>query len=299
MTARGRGQAIVRLAGTQPTGRARAGSRRPSAVPHAPATPPMPRRGASAGRSSCRRRARLGDRGGALPAAWLRGRFLARGSLSLSGVAPISSSSSPRDEAVELAGRLADVGLPASWRLRRGLGVVDLEERGVDRAVPRPHRREREPPGARGKERRPQPPRRAQPGHQRGVREPPAERRGRRPAAGRDRRARGGRTAPGASRAPSALSPRRGARRPRRRCPRSPPASTSTARRSSVRSTGSSAWPSTTTRASGNVTRRARAPGPQATPDARPGSSGPGPNGPNGRGGRPGPLASIRACARS
>lgn len=55
---------------------------------------------------------------------WLRGRFLARGSLSLAGgrthlefvVDPI--------EAPVLAGRLADVDLPASWRIRRGRGVV-------------------------------------------------------------------------------------------------------------------------------------------------------------------------------
>jgi len=55
--------------------------------------------------------------------AWLRGRFLSRGSLSLAGgrthlefvVAP---------EAPALVGRLADIGLPASWRVRRGRGVV-------------------------------------------------------------------------------------------------------------------------------------------------------------------------------
>lgn len=56
--------------------------------------------------------------------AWLRGRFLARGSLSIAGgrthlefvVAPA--------EAPVLAARLDDVALPASWRLRRGRGVV-------------------------------------------------------------------------------------------------------------------------------------------------------------------------------
>ena len=56
--------------------------------------------------------------------AWLRGRFLARGSLSLSGGRAHLEFVVPAGEAVELAGRLADVGLPASWRLRRGLGVV-------------------------------------------------------------------------------------------------------------------------------------------------------------------------------
>jgi hypothetical protein len=56
--------------------------------------------------------------------AWLRGLFLAHGSLSLSGgrthleflVAPA--------DAIVLAGRLAGAGLPASWRIRRGRGVV-------------------------------------------------------------------------------------------------------------------------------------------------------------------------------
>lgn len=56
--------------------------------------------------------------------AWLRGRFLARGSLSLSGGRAHLEFVVPAGEAAELAGRLADVGLPASWRLRRGLGVV-------------------------------------------------------------------------------------------------------------------------------------------------------------------------------
>jgi len=56
--------------------------------------------------------------------AWLRGRFLARGSLSLaSGRAHLEFVVEP-DEAPVLAGRLADLGLPASWRLRRGRGVV-------------------------------------------------------------------------------------------------------------------------------------------------------------------------------
>ncbi|HEU0244295.1 MAG TPA: DNA-binding protein WhiA [Candidatus Limnocylindrales bacterium] len=56
--------------------------------------------------------------------AWLRGRFLARGSLSLSGGRAHLEFVVPAGEAADLAGRLADVGLPASWRLRRGLGVV-------------------------------------------------------------------------------------------------------------------------------------------------------------------------------
>ncbi len=56
--------------------------------------------------------------------AWLRGRFLARGSLSLaSGRAHLEFVVAP-DEAPVLAGRLDALGMPASWRLRRGRGVV-------------------------------------------------------------------------------------------------------------------------------------------------------------------------------
>ena len=56
--------------------------------------------------------------------AWLRGRFLARGSLSLSaGRAHLEFVLDP-DEAPVLAARVAQLGLPASWRLRRGRGVV-------------------------------------------------------------------------------------------------------------------------------------------------------------------------------
>ncbi|HEY2888579.1 MAG TPA: DNA-binding protein WhiA [Candidatus Limnocylindrales bacterium] len=56
--------------------------------------------------------------------AWLRGRFLARGSLSLSAGRAHLEFVVPADEAPILADRLADVGLPASWRVRRGRGVV-------------------------------------------------------------------------------------------------------------------------------------------------------------------------------
>ena len=56
--------------------------------------------------------------------AWLRGRFLARGSLSLaSGRAHLEFVVAPA-EAPVLADRLAEFGLPASWRIRRGRGVV-------------------------------------------------------------------------------------------------------------------------------------------------------------------------------
>jgi hypothetical protein len=56
--------------------------------------------------------------------AWLRGRFLARGSLSLSSGRAHLEFTVPADEAPRLAARLGDMDLPAAWRLRRGLGVV-------------------------------------------------------------------------------------------------------------------------------------------------------------------------------
>lgn len=56
--------------------------------------------------------------------AWLRGRFLARGSLSLSSGRTHLEFVVPVEDAPQLAQRLADVGLPASWRIRRGQGVV-------------------------------------------------------------------------------------------------------------------------------------------------------------------------------
>jgi hypothetical protein len=57
-------------------------------------------------------------------AAWLRGRFLARGSLSLAGGRTHLEFVVEPDEAPVLAERLADIDLPASWRIRRGRGVV-------------------------------------------------------------------------------------------------------------------------------------------------------------------------------
>ncbi len=56
--------------------------------------------------------------------AWLRGRFLSRGSLSLAGGRAHLEFVVAVAEAPELAGRLASLGLPASWRVRRGHGVV-------------------------------------------------------------------------------------------------------------------------------------------------------------------------------
>jgi DNA-binding transcriptional regulator WhiA len=57
-------------------------------------------------------------------AAWLRGRFLARGSLSLAGGRTHLEFVVPADEGSALAAQLAQFGLPASWRVRRGRGVV-------------------------------------------------------------------------------------------------------------------------------------------------------------------------------
>lgn len=56
--------------------------------------------------------------------AWLRGRFLSDGSLSLAeGRVHLEFVTGP-DEAPVLATRLGSIGLPASWRIRRGHGVV-------------------------------------------------------------------------------------------------------------------------------------------------------------------------------
>ena len=56
--------------------------------------------------------------------AWLRGRFLARGSLSVAGGRTHLEFVVSETEAPVLAARLADVNLAASWRVRRGRGVV-------------------------------------------------------------------------------------------------------------------------------------------------------------------------------
>jgi DNA-binding protein WhiA len=54
----------------------------------------------------------------------LRGRFLARGSLSLAGGRTHLEFVIQTEEALTLVARLADIGLPVSWRVRRGRGVV-------------------------------------------------------------------------------------------------------------------------------------------------------------------------------
>ncbi len=59
--------------------------------------------------------------------AWLRGRFLAAGSLSTGeGGAHLELSDAP-EAAEALAAHLGDMGLAASWRMRRGRGVVTLK----------------------------------------------------------------------------------------------------------------------------------------------------------------------------
>jgi len=56
--------------------------------------------------------------------AYLRGRFLSRGSLSVGSGRAHLEFVVPGAEAPVLAHRLADLGLPASWRIRRARGVV-------------------------------------------------------------------------------------------------------------------------------------------------------------------------------
>lgn len=56
--------------------------------------------------------------------AYLRGRFLAHGSLSLAAGRTHLEFVVAADEAESLAQRLGELGLPASWRQRRGRGVV-------------------------------------------------------------------------------------------------------------------------------------------------------------------------------
>jgi len=64
-------------------------------------------------------------------AAWLRGRFLARGSLSVAHGRLHLEFVVPLEEAPVLAARLAEIGLPAGVRDRRGRGVVTWK--GADR----------------------------------------------------------------------------------------------------------------------------------------------------------------------
>ncbi|MFI5254464.1 MAG: DNA-binding protein WhiA [Candidatus Limnocylindrales bacterium] len=61
--------------------------------------------------------------------AWLRGRFLATGSLSLAGGRSHLEFVVAPDEGRALAARLAELGLPAPWRLRRGSAVLTWKSR--------------------------------------------------------------------------------------------------------------------------------------------------------------------------
>lgn len=56
--------------------------------------------------------------------AWLRGRFLSQGSLSFANARTHLELVVEPDEAPLLAARLAAAGMPPSWRVRRGRGVV-------------------------------------------------------------------------------------------------------------------------------------------------------------------------------
>ena len=59
--------------------------------------------------------------------AWLRGRFLARGSLSLANGRTHFELVVAPDEASNLCGWLLDAGIASGWRIRRGRGVVTLK----------------------------------------------------------------------------------------------------------------------------------------------------------------------------
>ena len=196
-------------------------------------------------------------------AAYLRGLFLAHGSLSLANGRTHLEFVVEPGQAPLLAAHLAEEGLPASWRIRRGRGVVTwksaetivtfLRRAGAGGGAPRA----RGAPGLAGDARR------AQPGHQRRIGQPPG--RSRRPdATWRRSRPRRRRPAGGAA----VCRPARGRRAPgdarSRRSPSSPNGSGSTGRPSSGRSSGSSGWHSTTMPAPGAVR-------PRRTSSARPG----------------------------
>jgi cell division protein WhiA len=59
--------------------------------------------------------------------AWLRGLFLSRGSLSLTSGRTHLELVVPPEEALVLVERLREAGMPPSWRVRRGRGVVTLK----------------------------------------------------------------------------------------------------------------------------------------------------------------------------
>jgi hypothetical protein len=59
--------------------------------------------------------------------AWLRGRFLARGSLSLANGRTHLELVVPPEEAGRICNWLGDAGISSGWRVRRGRGVVTLK----------------------------------------------------------------------------------------------------------------------------------------------------------------------------
>jgi DNA-binding protein WhiA len=67
--------------------------------------------------------------------AWLRGRFLAQGSLSFANSRTHLELVVEPDEAPLLAARLAAAGIPPSWRIRRGRGVVTWKSAEVVHVV--------------------------------------------------------------------------------------------------------------------------------------------------------------------
>ena len=176
-------------------------------------------------------------------AAWLRGRFLARGSLSLAGgrthlefvVDPPARGRAGRagSPSVGPAGVVAAPARP---------GRRDVQERRGGRDVPAPDRGVRGAPRGRGAPGVAGAARRAQPRAQRRIGQPPARGQRRRPPARCDRDARRRRAAARSSRTSSGSSPRRAARRPRPAWPSWPSGSRSIAPPSSARSSGSSDW---------------------------------------------------------
>jgi DNA-binding protein WhiA len=67
--------------------------------------------------------------------AWLRGRFLSQGSLSFANARAHLELVVDPDEAEALAGHLAAAGIPPSWRIRRGRGVVTWKSAEVVHVV--------------------------------------------------------------------------------------------------------------------------------------------------------------------
>ena len=112
-------------------------------------------------------------------AAYLRGSFLANGSLSVTATGTHLELVVDADELEPMARRLAAIGLPAGARVRRGRGSADLEERGHGDRVPAPHRRVGRDARARVASRSSSADRPPEPRRQRREREPQARRYGR------------------------------------------------------------------------------------------------------------------------